>query len=329
MRADYLEGEALESIYFGGGTPSILSEQELHSIFEEIFKVFKINSSPEITLEANPDDLSLEKLQQLSSSPINRLSIGVQSFHEAELEWMNRAHQAKESLQCIHDAQAVGFDNISMDLIFGIPQSSHQLWQENLKMTIDLNVPHISMYALTVEEGTALGSWVSKGKEKEAKDEYVMEQFDIGIDTLAAAGYQQYEISNYAKPGREAVHNSNYWRSHKYLGIGPSAHSYNRHSRSMNVANNSKYVKGILNENLVIETEQIDAKTKYNEHVMTRLRTSWGVDPKEISEFAVHFQEQVRHVMRKGWVQEKNGIYTLTRTGKHFADAAAMDLFLD
>jgi len=329
IRRNYLEDEELETIYFGGGTPSLLTEKEMSLIFEEVYKLFKVNDSAEITLEANPDDLSSEKLRDLVNSPVNRLSIGVQSFHEAELEWMNRAHNAHESLKSIKEAQAAGFDNISMDLIFGIQQSSHELWTENLRRTVELEVPHISMYALTVEEGTALGSWVSKGREKEAEDAYVMEQFDMGIDFLADAGYDQYEISNYAKPGREAVHNSNYWKSRSYLGIGPSAHSFNGASRSMNVANNAKYMKAVDAGNLELETEMIDAKTRYNEYVMTRLRTSWGVSLADVVEFGEHFQAVVQSLIHKGWVVEKEGVYRLTRVGKHFADAAAMELFVD
>ncbi|GLR17510.1 coproporphyrinogen III oxidase [Portibacter lacus] len=329
MRADYLDGSELETIYFGGGTPSVLSERELDQIFNEIYKLFSVNVKAEITLEANPDDLSKLKLSQLKQSPVNRLSIGVQSFHEAELQWMNRAHNAEESLACIEDAKSIGFTNISMDLIFGIPLSSHKLWKENVRRTIALDVGHISSYALTVEPGTALGRWVEKGKEVEAPDEYVMEQFDMGIQMLGEAGYFQYEISNFAKPGWEAVHNSNYWKSKPYLGIGPSAHSFNVGSRSMNIAHNAKYISGITSGTPDLETEIIDATTRYNEYVMTRLRTIWGIDLVDIEEFRDYFLEKVAVLLRRNWVEEKGGVYILTSEGKHFADAAAMELFAE
>ena len=328
MRADYLSGQPIETIYFGGGTPSLLDERELNLLFEEVYKLFNVKDGVEITLEANPDDLSKEKLGILAASPVNRLSIGVQSFHEAELVWMNRAHNAEESIGCLHEAKAVGFELISMDLIFGIPMSSHELWQENLKRTIDLEIPHISSYALTVEDGTALGHWVKKGKEKEAKDEFVMEQFDMGVDALEAAGYVHYEISNFALPGKEAVHNSNYWRSKPYLGIGPSAHSFDVNSRTMNMANNALYVKAINGGESFSETEVLSGETKYNEYVMTRMRTVWGVDEGDLGDYGDHFRAQVTGLLKSGWVTVEGGIYRLTKIGKHYADAVASELFI-
>jgi oxygen-independent coproporphyrinogen-3 oxidase len=327
MRVSYLDGEPISSIYFGGGTPSLLEEGDLSRFFEAIYRHFDVKASVEITLEANPDDLSPEKLAILAASPVNRLSIGVQSFHEAELLWMNRAHSSEESWKCLNTAKEAGFDNISMDLIFGIPMSSHELWQENLKRTIDLGIPHISSYALTVEEGTALGHWVKKGREKEAKDEFVMEQFDMGVNALEAAGYVHYEISNFALPGREAVHNSNYWRSKPYLGIGPSAHSFDIASRTMNVANNARYVKAIKEGQSFSETEVLSGETKYNEYVMTRMRTIWGVDERDLGDFKEDFHKQVAALIKNGWVEEEDGIYRLTPIGKHYADAVAAELF--
>jgi oxygen-independent coproporphyrinogen-3 oxidase len=328
LRADYLNGQSLETIYFGGGTPSLLDERELSQLFNEVYRLFDVNEDAEITLEANPDDLSKNKLEILARTPVNRLSIGVQSFHEAELSWMNRAHSAEESFQCLEDAKLAGFDNISMDLIFGIPMSSHELWDENLRRTIEFEIPHVSSYALTVEDGTALGHWVKKGKEVEAKDDYVMQQFDRGVEVLEDAGYVHYEISNFALPGREAVHNSNYWRSKPYLGIGPSAHSFNVNSRTMNVANNAKYIKAMKEGLSFSETEKLDAETKYNEYVMTRIRTIWGIDQRDLGVHADYFNESVKDLLKKDWVYEEEGIYRLTRKGKHFADAVAADLFL-
>jgi len=329
LRATYLEAEQVETIYFGGGTPSLLTGEQLDQIFEAINQNFAVDDSAEITLEANPDDLTEEKLDALSKSSVNRLSIGVQSFFEDELRWMNRAHNAEESLRCIRDAKSFGFNSISLDLIFGIPGSSHDRWLENLEIIGGLRVPHISMYALTVEEGTALARWVAKGKEVEAADDYVMEQFDMGIDYLESHGYEHYEISNYSLPGKEARHNSNYWRAKPYLGIGPSAHSYNGRSRSMNIAHNIKYMEAMTAGLPNFTTELIDEKTRYNEYVMTRLRTSWGIELEEIGRFQEHFLKEVKGLLSRAWVEERSGIYRLTHEGKHFADSAAMELFID
>lgn len=328
LRATYLSGETIDSIYFGGGTPSLLEERDLARFFEVIYRHFDVNEGGEFTLEANPDDLSREKLTSLAASPINRLSIGVQSFHEAELVWMNRAHTSDESWNCLIAAKEAGFHLLSMDLIFGIPMSSHVLWEENLRRTIELGIPHVSAYALTVEEGTALGYRVRKGREKEAGDEYVMDQFDFGIKTLEAAGYGHYEISNFALPGNEAVHNTNYWRSKPYLGIGPSAHSFNTSTRTMNIANNARYVKAIRAGETYSVTEVLSRETKYNEYVMTRIRTAWGVDVRELGDFAEYFKAQVLGLIELDWLVEKQGVYKLTPLGKHYADAVAAELFI-
>lgn len=331
MRQEYLQNRRLESIYFGGGTPSLLEKKDLDLLFNQIAKSFNFDENTEITLEANPDDLTKGKLRVLSESKINRLSIGVQTFHDDELKWMNRAHNARESESCIKMAQDFGFENLSADLIFGIPISSHVAWQENIEKLISYDVAHISSYALTVEEGTALGHFVKKGTEKEAKDEWVVEQFQTGIEMFAKAGYEHYEISNFAKPGKYAVHNSNYWKSMPYLGIGPSAHSYDIESRSYNIANNAAYIRGILGGELVLEKEELAADTKYNEYVMTRLRTMWGAKVKDLEGFGLiyssHFEKTVGKFMKKDWVIYEDAAYTLSSEGKHYADGIASELF--
>ncbi len=331
MRKEYLSNEVVESIYFGGGTPSLLNEQEINGIIEEIQLHFTISNRSEITLEANPDDLSKGYINSLSNTAINRLSIGVQSFHDDELKWMNRAHNSEEAENCIKSAQDAGLHNISMDLIFGIPASTHAKYEKNLHKTLLFDIPHISSYALTIEQGTALDHFVKVGKAKAAEDSWVMEQFDMTIDTLTVSGYEHYEISNYSKPDYHAIHNSNYWKSKSYLGIGPSAHSYDGNSRTSNVAHNAKYLEHLSKGKLALEIEMLDNTTKYNEYIMTRLRTKWGVKRAEISligdYFLRYFEDQLGDLIKKGWIEDQEGIVILSRKGKHFADAAAMELF--
>ena len=328
LRKDFLDTKHINSIYLGGGTPSLLNEQDFALIFDAIGRFYSVTDSAEITLEANPDDLTTEKLATLKNSPINRLSIGIQSFFEEDLQWMNRAHNAKEAESCIKQAQDFGFDNLSIDLIFGIPISDHKKWQINLEKAISFDAHHISAYALTVEEGTALNHFVKVGKVIAAEDAYVMQQFDKTIEVLTSAGYEHYEISNYAKKGHHAVHNTSYWQSKPYVGIGPSAHSYDVKSRSANIANNAKYLKAIKSGQPNLEVELLDDETRYNEYVMTRLRTMWGIDINEIDDkFKSFFKERINELLIKNWVVKKNNSFVLTAEGKHFADAAAMELF--
>lgn len=332
IRRDYLSDKTLNSIYFGGGTPSLLEKDDLLKIFGAIHGHFKVSENAEITLEANPDDLNESKLTELGDVGVNRLSIGVQSFFEDELLWMNRAHNAKEAESCIKMAQDRGFENITIDMIFGLPQSDHAMWVQNIEKAVSMKVPHISAYALTVEEGTALHHFVKVEKVKKAEDEHVMKQFDITHDILTANGFNHYEISNYAIPGHEAVHNSNYWKTKVYLGIGPSAHSYNLVSRASNVAHNHKYIKAIEEGGLFSETEMLDIDTRFNEYVMTRIRTIWGIKKKEVREFGTsyleHLEEEVKELLQRGWVSEDEDGYMLTREGMHYADAAAAALFI-
>lgn len=332
LRHDYLQEKKLDSIYFGGGTPSLLSKEELSQIFSSLKKYFSWDEKAEITLEANPDDLTKEKLKELKDLGINRLSIGLQSFNEDELKWMNRAHTAIESENCIRDAQAAGFNNISIDLIYGSKFQTLQSWEETLQKAIDLNVQHISSYNLTVENKTALGHAVKKGNEPLIDDEKSSKQFLMMIEALEKNGFIHYEISNFGKKGFFAVHNSNYWKGCHYLGIGPAAHSFNGVSRQWNINNNSAYINAIKNSTPFFETEILTVNNKYNEYVLTGLRTIWGCNLDHIKNnfsevHADYFLNKIKKYL-KGEVVENETIFTLTKKGKLLADKIAMELFI-
>jgi len=332
-RKDYLgKKPILESIYFGGGTPSLLSEAELMAFFEILGKHFSISERAEITLEANPDDLSQEKLQLLSRSPVNRLSIGIQSFSEVDLRLFNRAHTAGEAERCIGLARDAGFDNLTLDLIYGSPTTTDGQWKENVDRILHEQIPHLSCYALTVEPRTALAHQVSHGKVSPLDEEQSARQFQQLMHWMEKAGYEHYEISNFALPGHRAVHNSNYWLGKPYLGIGPSAHSFNGESRQWNLAHNPKYTRSILEEGKIpFEREILAANTRYNEYVMTRLRTIWGCQVNELSaigsRYAGFFLQQIDSFRQSGHVMQENGKYTLSPSGKLLADRIAMECF--
>lgn len=333
LQKDYLGGEPLQSVYFGGGTPSLLNENELENILNSIENNFTLLKDAEITLEANPNDLSKEKIKSLKKTSINRLSIGVQSFFDEDLVWMNRAHKSNEALASIKTAQDGGFENITIDLIYGTPGLTDEKWRKNLEMALDLKINHISSYALTVEPKTALHKFIEAGKYETVNEEQSSRQFEILIDTLEANNFEQYEISNFARNKNYAVHNSNYWKNEKYLGIGPSAHSFNKVSRSWNVANNQLYIKAIDENKIPNETETLTAKNKFNEYVMTSLRTMWGCDLKFFGkEFGLEnletIQQKAKTFFEKDLMIEKDGILLLTKKGKLFADGVASELFL-
>jgi oxygen-independent coproporphyrinogen-3 oxidase len=339
-RKDYLNNQKLSSIYFGGGTPSLLNEVELEVIFEKIYSLFQVESNAEITLEANPDDLTLEKLQSLKQTPVNRLSIGIQSFAEADLQFMNRAHDAAEARLCIENALNAGFENLTVDLIYGSPTTSDAQWIENIQTVTNYNIPHISCYALTVEEKTALHHFVKTGKAPAIDEEQAARQFEILMQILKSNGYEHYEISNFAKPGWYARHNSNYWSGEHYLGIGPSAHSYDGVSRQWNVANNTAYIGKLGNWaiflpslNGLFEKEVLTPAQLYNEYVMTALRTMWGAQLFKIQDFGVefesHFLKTVKPFVAKNWVIRRNDVFTLSDQGKLLADFIASELFMD
>ena len=331
LRKDYLSNKKLSSIYFGGGTPSLLDESDLEKIFRSLSLHFDWDDHTEITLEANPDDISAGKLQMLKIWGINRLSIGIQSFFDADLKWMNRAHDAKEAATSIQLSQDLGFENITIDLIYGSPTTTSDMWAENIRTALQFGIPHISSYCLTVEEKTALYHKVRTKKFTSPDPDLAAAQFDVLMETLTESGYDHYEISNFGLPAHHATHNTNYWKGAHYAGIGPSAHSYDGTSRAWNIANNKKYIDSILMESLPQETEYLSASTMYNEYIMTGLRTMWGVSLQKLQSFGPiylpYFIALIEPEIRKGHVLENNGIYTLTREGKHFADRIAMHLF--
>ncbi|MCB0552924.1 MAG: radical SAM family heme chaperone HemW [Phaeodactylibacter sp.] len=341
LRKDYLVEKELDSIYFGGGTPSLLTEAELMLFFENIGKYFTLKPGAEITLEANPDDITPEKLQSLRHTPVNRLSIGIQSFHEEDLRFFNRAHSASEARACLARALDAGFNDLTIDLIFGSPTTTDERWAENLDLAFSYDIPHISCYALTVEERTALAHFIKTGKAPAVEEDKAARQYEHLMAEMATHGYIQYEISNFAKPGRFAVHNSNYWRGEPYLGLGPSAHSFNGESRQWNVANNTKYIRLLTNEtgfeNLprlapgLFEIEQLTPVDRYNEYVMTGLRTIWGVELSRLRqigpEFETYFLQNVQVFIEEGKADRVEDTVLLTDAGKFLADGIAAELF--
>lgn len=338
-RSSYLPSQPLDSLYFGGGTPSLLDEAELGAFFDAVTARFELSPEAEITLEANPDDLTLEKLDALRRSPINRLSIGVQSFHETDLTFFNRAHNAAEARQCIALARAAGFRDLTVDLIYGSPTMPDEQWAANLNTLFEAEIPHFSAYALTVEPQTALDYFVKKGKVPPVVEEKAAHHFDMLVEMATAAGYEQYEVSNFAKPGRYAVHNSSYWKGAAYLGIGPSAHSFNGHSRQWNIAHNAKYLKAMGAPDLVsavalglFEKEELSTADQYNEYVMTGLRTIWGVDRAVIqerfgAEYAAHFETGAAVFQASGQVRREKDRFWLPGTHRFMADGIAAALF--
>ena len=324
--------QPLQTIYFGGGTPSLLSEQELKQIFNTIHKHYIVVEDAEITLEANPDDLSSNLIVQLHDSQINRLSIGVQSFFAEDLLLMNRVHSANEALECIKLAKKY-FKNISIDLIYGIPGLTIDRWKENLEITLSLDIPHISCYALTVEPKTALKKFIEQGKVAPVNDEETRSHYELMIDTLENAGYINYEFSNFGKPGYFSQNNTGYWQGKPYLGIGPSAHSFDGNKRSWNISNNIKYIKSINNGNIPLAFEVLSVTDKYNEYIMTGLRTMWGVSLVKVeNDFGKRYRdyllEQVEKHVENQLLYIEDDILKITKKGKFLGDGIASDLFL-
>ncbi len=331
LRKNELPNEPIKTIYFGGGTPSLLNLEELTAIFKTIYTEFTIAENPEITLEANPDDLSEEKINELANSKINRLSIGVQSFFEEDLKLMNRAHNAEEALNSIKLARSK-FDNISVDLIYGIPGMSNERWQKNIQILLDLDIPHISSYALTVEPNTALQKFIEKGKIKPVDDAVAAQHFETLRTVLKNAGFEHYEFSNYGKPGYFSQNNTAYWLGKPYLGIGPSAHSYDGNSRKWNIANNTLYIKAIERSELPLEVEELSITDRYNEYIMTRLRTYFGVDLVEVEskfgkEYLEYLKEQSVVLFEKELLRIENDVMHITEKGTFLSDGIAADLF--
>lgn len=333
LQKDYLEGEVLETIYFGGGTPSILLPSELNEILEAVHGNFAVADRAEVTLEANPDDLTKEKLQALHDAGINRLSVGIQSFDDQVLKSLNRAHDNLMARGCIDDARKAGFENISIDLIYAIPKRADEDWQKDIKRALEINPPHISSYSLTIEEKTVFGKWTKQGKMQPVDDDLSARQLSLLIDHLEGANYEQYEVSNFSKPGFQSRHNSNYWKNEKYLGVGPSAHSYNGESRQYNVSNNSIYLRSLQQEKIPCTLEVLSRRDKINEYLLTRLRTSWGADLKTLRErFSFDPMNEnnsyLQSLLHKGLIVIERDILKLTRKGLFLADKIASDLFV-
>jgi len=332
MRKSEFKNETIETIYFGGGTPSRLQIADLRLQIDSIYKNYTVAQNPEITLEANPDDLSKDYLIELSKIGINRLSIGIQSFFEDDLLMMNRAHNSVEALECLKEATKY-FDNISLDLIYGIPGMSNEKWKQNIETALSFGIPHISSYALTVEPKTALNKLIQTGKIAKLNDEVAEEHFYILVETLEANGFIHYELSNFGKENYFSKNNSAYWLGKKYIGIGPSAHSYDGISRSWNVSNNAIYLKSLAENKLPNEIEILSKTDRYNEYIMTGLRTIWGVSLERIEnefgkEYLDYLQNQAQKFLNDGLLFVENSILKPTRKGKFLTDGIASDMFM-
>jgi len=331
-KKEYLDTNSIQTIYFGGGTPSILIQEELTSILATIHQEYTVDKSAEITLEANPDDLTTEKLAIIKQSGVNRLSIGIQSFVARDLAFMNRSHTILQATNAIKQAKEIGFDNITIDLIYGIPNLTELEWKRNIKKAIELDVNHISAYCLTSEERTAMHHDIAKGKYELPSEDVTNEQFTTLISTLEEHGYEQYEISNFSKKGHNSKHNSSYWKQTHFLGVGPSAHSFNGKTRRWNVSNNGRYIKGANENNWLAEEEILDEPTRYNEYVMTSLRTSWGIDSQFLkanfsSQLVTHFIKESKRFILDNSLIQKGNFFTLSQSGKLLADRIASELF--
>jgi len=332
LRKNEFEHVKVETIYFGGGTPSVLNTEEIEAIIAAVYAHYRVSEQPEITLEANPDDLSEEKILQLAKSPINRLSIGIQSFFEEDLKLMNRAHNAEEAEKSLNFATRY-FDNISIDLIYGMPNMTNERWEQNIDKALSFNIPHISSYALTVEPKTALASFIEKGLIKPVDDEVAEQHFNILLDKMEAYGFINYEISNFGKPDYFSKNNTAYWLGKKYLGIGPSAHSYNGDIRAWNISNNKKYLKAIANSDLPIEEEILSKTDRYNEYVMVGLRTIWGVSLDRIQKdfgkkYHTYLLQQAEIYLQEHLLFLENDMLFTTKKGKFLADGIAANLFM-
>lgn len=332
LRKSEFQDEIVQTIYFGGGTPSILSIDDLRFLIDEVYRNYKVVENPEITVEANPDDLTENRIIELSKNKVNRLSIGIQSFFEDDLKMMNRAHNAEEAKKCLETATQY-FDNISIDLIYGVPEMSNEKWLQNIETALSFGVPHISSYALTVEPKTALHSFIQKGIISQPDDEVAQEHFQILVDKLSENGFIHYELSNFGKENYFSKNNSSYWLGKKYIGIGPSAHSYDGKNRGWNISNNSLYIKSIQENKLPIEIETLTKTDRYNEYIMTGLRTIWGVSLERIeSEFGKTYLDYLNRQAAK-FIEDHllfvdDNILRTTKKGKFLSDGIASDLFL-
>ena len=332
MRKSEFQDEIVETIYFGGGTPSILQIEDLKFLIDAVYKNYKVVENPEITVEANPDDLTENRIIELSKNKVNRLSIGIQSFFEDDLQLMNRAHNVEEAKKCLEIATQY-FDNISIDLIYGVPEMSNEKWLQNIETALSFGVPHISSYALTVEPKTALHTFIQKGIIPQPDDEVAQEHFQILVDKLSENGFIHYELSNFGKENYFSKNNSSYWLGKKYIGIGPSAHSYDGKNRGWNVSNNSLYIKSIQENKLPIEIETLTKTDRYNEYIMTGLRTIWGVSFERIEQefgktYLDYLNQQAAKFIEDHLLFVDDNILRTTKKGKFLSDGIASDLFL-
>ena len=332
MRREYLGSSVIESVYLGGGTPSVLSEMDLELILEVLNKNFNLAEAYEFTLEANPDDLDRRYLDILKDKGINRLSVGIQSFFEEDLLWMNRSHSAQQAFDCIEDARQAGIDTISIDLIFGCPSSDNDAWRKNLELASSMNIDHISCYGLTVEAKTALELMIQKGKTEAPREEEYSQQFLMTMEFLESQGFDHYELSNYARSGGYAIHNTNYWKAVPYAGFGPSAHSFDGNSRQWNISHNIKYMNSLEEGAEHFEKEDLSPKDKFNEYIMTGLRTKWGCQRSRLIELDQANYDEIEHVIHEH-IEKKNlqihdNSIILTTKGKLIANTVISDLFI-
>lgn len=333
LRKEYLKGESVDTIYFGGGTPSLVPAEYLEKILDQISALFP-GSKQEVTLEANPDDLNPQALVTWKSLGIDRLSLGIQSFQDQILKAYNRAHNSKEARQAIQLARAAGFEKFSIDLIYGYPHSDHRLWQLDLEEALRLDPGHLSAYSLTIEPKTTFGNWTKKGKFSPAEDEFVAQQFEYLQEQCDKASYLQYEISNFSRPNQAAVHNSNYWKRSPYLGIGPSAHSFDGSSRGFNPSSNTSYTKALAEGSVPFKLEELTLEECINEEILTGLRTSWGLDTGNLAE-RYHLdileikKDSITKLTELGMIHTEAKTLTLTRKGQLLADSIASDIFID
>ncbi|MBS1567685.1 MAG: radical SAM family heme chaperone HemW [Bacteroidetes bacterium] len=332
LRQNYLTGHIIETIYLGGGTPSLLEQDELLAILDRLRSLYEVHPQAEVTLEANPDDIDTARLKGWRRAGINRLSIGIQSFFEEDLQWMNRAHTAVQAESCIRLAKSAGFDNLTIDLIYGTPGLTKARWEQNVQKALSLGIPHLSCYALTVEPGTALDKMIALQKKEAVQEEAQAEHFQLLMGWMEQAGYEHYEISNFAKPGFRSRHNTSYWQGKPYLGLGPSAHSYNGMSRQWNVANNALYIQSLQKDMVPFEAEELGAAQRQNEYIMISLRTMEGIDLGRLErEFGsgarARVMETARASLDLGQVLIAGERLILTKKGKLFADGIAADLF--
>jgi oxygen-independent coproporphyrinogen-3 oxidase len=331
LQKSYLNNETVETIYFGGGTPSLLETDEINLLINTITELHTVSSNAEITLEANPDDLNDAKIKALRQTDVNRFSIGIQSFFDDDLMWMNRAHRSRHAESSVKRAQDAGFENITADLIYGYPLLTDTKWKQNLDKLFELHIPHVSAYSMTVEPQTALAAFINKNKQQPMNEQQSAAQFTVLMEAMQDHGFEHYEISNFCRPGHYSRHNSNYWQGVKYLGIGPSAHSYNSESRQWNIANNAKYIQVIETGKLPAETETLTEENRLNEYIMTSIRTMWGLDLDKLNMIAkasaTELLKAARRYFDNGWIIQKENIIYLSPTGKLYADNIAAGLF--